>query len=111
MARKPQNLLLVTEHYPCSNQESFLETEIPFLTKFFNVYIITRETDKQMHRILPQGVVFTRPAERSGAFRRWLLRVQARLSHAYRIERRQGHEEGHWNHKTAAHTLNALVES
>ncbi len=111
MAKKPQNLLLVTEHYPCSSQESFLETELPFLTKFFNVYIVTRDTDQQMHRILPEGVVFTRPAERSGKLHRLWLRLLMRMSHAYRVERRQGHEEGRWNHQAASHTLNALVES
>lgn len=111
MAKKPQNLLLVTEHYPCSNQESFLETEIPYLTRFFNVYLVTRETDKRIHRILPPGVIFSRPSEHGGRLWKWWLRTQCRFSRAYRLERRQGQEEGRWNHAQAAHTLDALVES
>ncbi len=111
MAKKPQNLLLVTEHYPCSNQESFLETEIPYLTKFFNVYLVTRETDKRMHRILPPGVIFSRPSEHGGRLWKWWLRTLCRFSRAYRLERRQGQEEGRWNHAQASHTLDALVES
>ena len=111
MAKKPQNLLLVTEHYPCSNQESFLETELPYLTKFFNVYLVTRETDKRMYRILPPGVIFSRPSTKSGRLKKWWLRTLCRFSHAYRIERRQGQEEGRWNHNQAAHTLDALVDS
>ena len=31
---KDQNLLLVTEHYPCGAQESYLETEIEYLTRY-----------------------------------------------------------------------------
>ena len=111
MAKKPQNLLLVTEHYPCSNQESFLETELPYLTKFFNVYLVTRETDKRMYRILPPGVIFSRPSTKSGRLKKWWIRTQCRFSHAYRIERREGQEEGRWNRAQAAHTLDALVDS
>lgn len=110
MAKKPQNLLLVTEHYPCSNQESFLETEIPYLARFFNVHVITRDTDKMMSRILPSGVTFSRPTPGSKLSRLW-LRIGCRMSKAYRLERRQAQEERRWNHAAASHALDSLVES
>ncbi len=111
MAKKPQNLLLVTEHYPCSNQESFLETEIPYLARFFNVHVITRDTDQMMSRILPQGVTFSRPVAHGGKLWKFWLRAGCRMSRAYRLERRQAQEEGRWNHQAAVHTLDALVDS
>ena len=111
MARKPQNLILVTEHYPCSNQESFLETEIPYLARFFNVHVVTRAVDERMSRILPAGVTFSRPVTHSGKLYRSWIRFLCRMSHSYRVERRVAQEEGRWNHASAAHTLDALVES
>lgn len=111
MAKKPQNLLLVTEHYPCSNQESFLETEIPYLARFFNVHVITRDTDQMMSRILPSGVTFSRPVAHGGKLWKFWLRVGCRMSRAYRLERRQAQEEGRWNRQEASHTLDALVDS
>lgn len=111
MAKKPQNLLLVTEHYPCSNQESFLETEIPYLARFFNVHVITRDTDQRMSRILPSDVTFSRPVAHGGKLWKSWLRFGCRMSKAYRLERRQAQEEGRWNRQEASHTLDALVDS
>lgn len=111
MARKPQNLILVTEHYPCSNQESFLETEIPYLARFFNVHVVTRDIDERMSRILPGGVTFSRPVTHGGKLYRGWVRFLCRMSRSYRLERRAGQEEGWWNRASAAHTLDALTES
>lgn len=111
MAKKPQNLLLVTEHYPCSNQESFLETELPYLARFFNVHVITRDTDEMMSRILPADVTFSRPVAHGGRLWKLWLRFCCRMGKGYRLERRQAQEEGRWNHAEAVHTLDALVES
>ena len=111
MARKPQNLILVTEHYPCSNQESFLETEIPYLARFFNVHVVTRAVDERMSRILPNGVTFSRPVTHGGKLYRGWIRFVCRMSRSYRLERRAAQEEGRWNRVSAAHALDALVES
>ncbi len=111
MARKPQNLILVTEHYPCSNQESFLETEIPYLARFFNVTVVTRDIDERMSRVLPPGVTFSRPVTHGGRLYRGWIRFLCRMSRSYRMERRAGQEEGWWNRASAAHTLSALTES
>ena len=111
MARKPQNLILVTEHYPCSNQESFLETEIPYLARFFNVHVVTRAVDERMSRILPNGVTFSRPVTHGGKLYRGWIRFACRMSRSYRLERRAAQEEGRWNRVSAAHALDALVES
>ena len=52
---KEQNLLLVTEHYPCGFQEAFLESEIDYLARLYNVHIITTDTDKLTIRSVPGG--------------------------------------------------------
>ena len=48
-----QNLLLITEHYPCGTQEGFLESEIEYLKELYRVHVITTDTDRLMTRALP----------------------------------------------------------
>lgn len=108
---KQQNLLLVTEHYPCGFQEAFLEAEIEYLTRLYNVHVITTDTDRLMTRPLPRGVTFSRPAEHSGRLKRGLARIQCLLSRGYAEERRWAKKEGRWSREFARHTLDALVES
>ncbi len=108
---KDQNLLLVTEHYPCGAQESYLETEIEYLTRYYNVHVITTDTDRLMTRALPKEVTFSRPAEKTGGLKRLFYKIQCLLSHGYAEEKAQAKERGVWNKKYRKHTLGALVES
>lgn len=108
---KDQNLLLVTEHYPCGAQESYLETEIQYLTRYYNVHVITTDTDRLMTRALPKEVTFSRPAERTGGLKRLFYKIQCLLSNGYKEEKAQAVQRGVWNKKYRKHTLDALVES
>ena len=108
---KDQNLLLVTEHYPCGAQESYLETEIKYLTRYYNVHVITTDTDRLMTRALPKEVTFSRPAEKTGGLKRLFYKIQCLLSHGYAEEKAQAKARGVWNKKYRKHTLSALVES
>lgn len=108
---KEQNLLLVTEHYPCGFQEAFLEAEIEYLTRLYNVHVITTDTDRLMTRALPRGVTFSRPAEHTGKLKRALARVQCLLSRGFHEECRWAKREGRWSKEFRKHTLDALVES
>ena len=108
---KRQNLLLVTEHYPCGVQESFLEMEIEYLTRLYNVHVVTTDTDRLMTRALPRGVTFSRPAEHTGTLRRGLARLQCLVSRGYMEERKRAKAAGRWNREFRAHMLDVLVSS
>lgn len=108
---KEQNLLLVTEHYPCGVQESYLETEIEYLKQYYNVYVITTDTDRLMTRTLPKEVTFSRPAGKTGQLKRLFCRLQCLLSQGYKDEKYQAEQRGVWNKKYKQHTLDVLVES
>ena len=108
---KDQNLLLVTEHYPCGEQESYLETEIEYLTRYYNVHVITTDTDRLMTRALPKEVTFSRPAGETGVFKRLFYKIQCLLSHGYKEEKAQAQARGVWNKKYREYVLQALVES
>ena len=89
-----QNLLLVTEHYPCGTQEGFLENEIEYLKELYRVHVITTDTDRLMTRALPKGVVFSRPAETVSGLRRFWTRVCCLFSRGYLEERRLAKKQG-----------------
>ncbi len=108
---KEQNLLLVTEHYPCGFQEAFLESEIDYLARLYNVHIITTDTDKLTIRSVPRGVTFSRPAEQTHGLGRQFIRFQCLLSNGYKQERRQAKKAGRWGKAVRKQTLDALVES
>lgn len=108
---KQQNLLLVTEHYPCGFQEAFLESEIDYLTRLYNVHVITTDTDRLMTRALPRGVTFSRPAEHTVGIRRLLARIRCLFSRGYHAECRWARKQGRLNSEFRRHTLNAMVES
>lgn len=108
---KQQNLLLVTEHYPCGTQEAFLESEIDYLTRLYNVHVITSDTDRLMTRALPRGVTFSRPAEHTAGLKRLFAKMQCLFSRGYRVECRWARKQGRLTREFRRHTLNALVES
>ncbi len=106
-----ENLLLVTEHYPCGERERFLETEIDFLAQKYHVIIFSTYTDHMMTRSIPKGVTFLRPAERRSPFLRKLSRLLCRFSQGYRDEKREAKIEARWSKEFQEETLTALVES
>ncbi len=108
---KEQNLLLVTEHYPCGAQESYLETEIEHLTKYYNVHIITTDTDRMMTRTLPKEVTFSRPAEKVGIIKKTFYKFLCLMSEGYKDEKYQAEQRGVWSKKYQSDLLDALVES
>lgn len=108
---KDQNLLLVTEHYPCGAQETYLETEIEYLTRYYNVHVITTDTDHLMTRTLPKDVTFSRPAEKMGKFKKLFYTLQCLLSQGYKEEKLIAEEKGIWNKKYQKHLLHILTES
>jgi len=108
---KEQNLLLVTEHYPCGVQESYLETEIEYLTKYYNVHIITTDTDRVMTRTLPKDVTFSRPGGKTSAIKKLLYRGLCLLSEGYKEEKYQAELRGVWNKEYQSKLLDALVDS
>ena len=108
---KQQNLLLVTEHYPCGFQEAFLESEIDYLTRLYNVHVVTTDTDRLMTRALPRGVTFSRPAEYTHGLLRLIARIQCLFSRGYHEECRWARKQGRLTREFRRHTLNALVES
>ncbi|MBQ4051257.1 MAG: glycosyltransferase [Oscillospiraceae bacterium] len=108
---KQQNLLLVTEHYPCGFQEAFLESEIEYLTRLYNVHVITTDTDRLMTRALPRGVTFSRPAEHTRGLRRIVARVQSMFSRGFFEECQWARKQGRLNAEFRKNTLDALTES
>lgn len=106
-----QNLLIVTEHYPCGTQESFLENEINELKKLFKVHVITTDTNQLMSQSLPKDVVFYRPAEKAGTLKRSLLRLACRFSRGYQEEAAIAKAEGRFTPEFQKHLLNILVKS
>lgn len=106
-----QNLLIVTEHYPCGTQESFLENEIEELKKLFRVHVVTLDTERQMSQKLPKDVVFDRPAEKSGGLKRAFLRMACRFSNGYKQEAALAKAEGRFTPAYQKHLLNTLVKS
>lgn len=106
-----QNLLLVTEHYPCGTQESFLENEIEYLSQLFRVHIITTDTDRLMTRALPKGVVFSRPAESVSGIKRLMTRLRCLVSRGYIEECRNAKSQGKLTSAFRRHTLDVLVKS
>ncbi len=106
-----QNLLLVTEHYPCGTQEGFLENEIEYLKELYRVHVITTDTDRLMTRALPKGVVFSRPAETVSGLQRFWTRVRCMFSRGYLEERRLAKKKGKFTPAFRRHTLDMLVKS
>lgn len=106
-----QNLLLVTEHYPCGTQEGFLESEIEYLKELYRVHVITTDTDRLMTRALPKGVVFSRPAEKVSGLRRFWTRLRCLFSRGYLEERKAAKAQGRFTPAFRKHTLNMLVKS
>lgn len=108
---KEQNLLLVTEHFPCGTQESFLETELEFLSQAYNVHVVTTDTDRIMTRSLPKSVTFSRPADKAGKLKTWLVQLSCLFSRGYAEERRYAKQNGTWTKEFSRQTLAALVQS
>ena len=106
-----QNLLIVTEHYPCGTQESFLENEIEELKKLYRVHVVTLDTERQMSQKLPKDVVFYRPAEKSSKLQQALLRITCRFSHGYKQETALAKAEGRLTPAYKKHLLAVLVKS
>ena len=106
-----QNLLIVTEHYPCGTQESFLENEIEELKKLYRVHAVTLDTERQMSQKLPKDVVFYRPAEKSGGLKQALLRLTCRFSQGYKQETALAKVEGRLTPAYKKHLLGILVKS
>ena len=106
-----QNLLLVTEHYPCGTQESFLETEIEYLKELYRVHVITTDTDRLMTRTLPKDVIFSRPSEKVSGFKRFFIRLSCLFSRGYLEERRLAKAAGKFTPAFRKHTLDMLVKS
>ncbi len=106
-----QNLLIVTEHYPCGTQESFLENEIEELKKLYKVHVITTDLDRQMSQSLPKDVVFYRPAERVSGLKRALIRLACRFSRGYAEEAAIAKAEGRLTPEFQKHLLRTLVKS
>ncbi|MGI5893918.1 MAG: glycosyltransferase [Candidatus Merdivicinus sp.] len=106
-----QNLLIVTEHYPCGTQESFLENEINELKKFYKVHVITTDTERLMSQSLPKDVVFYRPAEKVSGLQRMLVKLACRFSRGYQEEAAIARAEGRWTPEFQKHLLNMLVKS
>lgn len=106
-----QNLLIVTEHYPCGTQESFLENEIEELKKLYRVHVVTLDTERQMSQKLPKDVVFYRPAEKSGGLKRAFLRMFCRFSQGYKQEMALAKAEGRLTPAFQKHLLDILVKS
>jgi len=108
---KKQNLLLVTEHYPCGSQEVFLETEILYLAERYNVHVVCTDIDRLMTRALPKGVTFSRPAEGIKPFKKKLIRFKCRFSQGYLDEKKEAKLEGRWTPQFKQQTLDALTDS
>ena len=108
---KKQNLLLVTEHYPCGTQELFVETEIRFLAEKYNVHVVCTDPERLMTRSLPRGVTFSRPAEGIKPWKRALIRCRCRFSQGYLDEKKEAKLEGRWTPEFKKHTLDALTDS
>ena len=106
-----QNLLLVTEHYPCGTQEGFLENEIEYLKELYRVHVITTDTARLMTRALPKGVVFSRPAETVSGLRWFWTRVRCLFSRGYLEERRLAKKQGRFTPGFRRHTRDMLVKS
>ena len=106
-----QNLLIVTEHYPCGTQESFLENEIQELKKLYKVHVISLDTERLMSQSLPKDVVFYRPAEKVSGLKRFLTRLSCRFSRGYKEETAIAKEEGRLTPVYQKRLLASLVKS
>ena len=106
-----QNLLVVTEHYPCGTQERFLENEIQELKKLYRVHVISLDTERLMSQSLPKDVVFYRPAEKVNGLKRALVRLSCRFSRGYKEEASIAKAEGRLTPSFQKRLLNSLVKS
>lgn len=59
-------LILITDYYPYTQNETFLENEIPYLASNFDLQIITNDIISEKCRILPDGVKLYRCTGQSG---------------------------------------------
>ena len=59
-------LFLISNHYPLGNGEAFLESELPYLAKNFDVTVISLDGNQPQTRELPLGVSLVRYNQPSG---------------------------------------------
>ena len=70
---KKRKLILLTDYYPFTLNETFLENEIPYLYESFDVTIISGDKTSSVKRIVPEGVQVYRIHPKNGHSKKEIL--------------------------------------
>lgn len=63
---KKRKMILITDYYPFSTGETFLENEVPYLAENFDLIILTSDLESAQTRAVPNGVTIYRIDAKQG---------------------------------------------
>ena len=61
-----KKLILITDYYPYTQNETFLEPEVPYLSEAFDLSIVSADTVSEYVRNIPKNVKIYRCTGKSG---------------------------------------------